>query len=1188
MSAAGPTDAGPLPLPLARQVDEVCDRFEDAWALGRRPRIEDYLGDVPEPARPALLRELLHIELEQRHRAGERLAAEDYRGRFPDQLARIGALLSRLTAPGAAPPPVIPGYEVLGVLGQGAMGIVYHARQLALDRPVALKMILAGEYAGAGARERFHLEAEAVARLQHPNVVQIYQTGEHAGRPYLALEFVDGGSLAQRLQHTPQPPRAAAELLETLARAVQAAHRKGVVHRDLKPANILLTADGTPKITDFGLAKRVDADPALTGSGTVVGTPSYMAPEQAEGRGGPAADVYALGAILYECLTGRPPFKGATALDTLEQVRRQEPVPPRRLQPEVPRDLETICLKCLEKDPRRRYADAAALADDLGAFLAGRPVRARPAGAWEHGVKWARRRPAVAALLAAVVGTAVVGAGLVAWQWRAAVTARRAEEEQRRRAERLLVRLSLDQGQALCEKGDVGRGMLWLARTLRLVPDDEPELRPAIRANLAAWRGRLHPLRALLSHPAPVHSAALAPDGEVLLTVAADNRAWLWRTATGELLAPPLEHPGEVETAAFSPDGRLVLTVGAGAARLWEAGTGRPAGGPGPQGAPVATAAFAPDGRAVATGHGDGTVSLWDTDTGQFLGTGRPGHEGAVLALAFNPDGRTLVTGGADGTLRTWDARTLRPAPPAFPTQGGEVRTVCFSPDGRRLVTVSREKESRREGEPAVQLWDAATGEQRARLRHDYWVWAVAFSPDSRLVCTGGEDHVAQLWETEKGKPVGPVLPHQDIVRAVAFSPDGKTLLTGSDDRTARLWLVATGKPIGQPLEHQGPVRAVGFGPGGAAMLTASADGTARVWEPAPAEPYLAELRHDAPVMAVAWGADGATLATGTHDDRAWLWRLTRDERAETWTGERLGPPFRHDDAVWAVAFDPTGGTLLTASRDRTVRLWDPATHEPRAVLRTPHRVRSAAVGAGGRLILTGGGAGSGEALLWDVADAAPRGDPLEEGEVVWQVAFSPDGATCAVASGDSTVRLWDVTSRTPRPLPPAHQNRVVALAFSPDGRTLVTGSTDTTARLWDVASARPLGRPLQHPGAVWAVAFSADGRTVVTGCRDGAARLWDAATGVPIGPPWPHGDVVWAVACHPGDRLVLTGSADRTARLWRLPEPVEGDPGQVALWVQVSTAMQLDDSGVTHWLDPDTWRERRRQLDAPGRPRLP
>jgi WD40 repeat protein len=1200
MSERAPPDAGPLPLPLARQVDEICDRFEDAWVEGRRPRIEEYLPDAPEPARPALLRELLHIELEQRHRGGERPAPEDYRSRFPEQLARIGTLLRRLTAPATAGPvppprPVIPGYEVLGVLGQGAMGVVYHARQVALDRPVALKMILAGEYAGAVARDRFHAEAEAVARLQHANVVQIYETGEHAGRPYLVLEFVDGGSLAQRLQHTPQPPRAAAELLETLARAVQAAHRKGVVHRDLKPANILLTADGTPKVTDFGLAKRVDANPGQSESGTVVGTPSYMAPEQAEGRGGPAADVYALGAILYEALTGRPPFKAATALETLEQVRRQEPVPPRRLEPQVPRDLETICLKCLEKDPRRRYAGAAALADDLAAFLDGRPIRARPAGAWEHAVKWARRRPAVAALLAAVVGTAVVGAGLVTWQWRATVTARHAEGEQRRRAERLLVRLSLERGQTLCEQGDVGRGMLWLAHTLQIVPDEEADLRPAIRANLAAWRGRLHPLRALLSHPAPVRSAAVAADGRAVLTVAADNRARLWRSATGELLAPPLEHPGDVETAAFSPDGRLVLTVGDdGAVRLWEASAGRPAGGPWPQAGPVAVAAFAPDGRTVATGDSDGTVCLRDTDTGELLGTGRPVHDGTVLAVAFAPDGKTLVTGGADGTLRTWDAHTLQPVRPAFPPPGGAVRTICFSPDGSRLVTVSRD--NRREGEPAVELWDAATGEHRANLPHDYWVWAVAFSPDSRLVCTGGEDHVAQLWEAAEGKRAGPALPHQDIVRAVAFSPDGKTVLTGSDDRTARLWRVATGKPVGQPLEHRGPVRAVGFTPDGAALLTASADGTARLWEAAPAEPYLGEFRHEAPVMAVAWGADGTTFATGTHDERAWLWRLTKEERAdpeagprtEDWTGERLDPPFRHEDAVWVVAFDPAGRTLLTGSRDRTVRLWAPATHEARGVLRTAGRVRSAAFGDGGRLILTGGGAGDGEAQLWDAAAGTRHGEPLEQGTVVWQVAFSPDGHTCAVSSGDSTVRLWDVPSRTARPLPPAHLNRVVALAFSPDGRTLVTGSTDTTARLWDVATSRPLGEPLQHPGAVWSAAFSPDGRTVVTGCRDGAARLWDAATGVPVGPPWPHGGVVWAVACHPRDRLVLTGSADQTARLWRLPDPVEGDLERISLWVQVSTALELDDNGVTRWLDPDTWRARRRQLQDLGPPRLP
>jgi serine/threonine-protein kinase len=297
----------------------------------------------------------------------------------------------------------VPGYEVLGELGRGGMGVVYRARQVALDRVVALKMVLAGCHAGPDELSRFRAEARAVARLSHPHVVQIHEVGEAGGLPFLSLEFVEGGSLAERLRAGPMAFPEAARLVAGLARAVEAAHRRGIVHRDLKPANVLLAPDGTPKITDFGLAKHLQGDSQQTASGAILGTPSYMAPEQAAGKRGkvgPAADVYSLGAILYELLTGRPPFQAATALDTVIQLTEEEPVPPRKLRPQAPRDLETICLKCLEKEPTRRYASAGALADDLRRYLDGEAILARPPGPWGRLHRWAARQPALAATLA--------------------------------------------------------------------------------------------------------------------------------------------------------------------------------------------------------------------------------------------------------------------------------------------------------------------------------------------------------------------------------------------------------------------------------------------------------------------------------------------------------------------------------------------------------------------------------------------------------------------------------------------------------------------------------------------------------------------------------------------------------------------------------------------------------------------
>jgi tRNA A-37 threonylcarbamoyl transferase component Bud32/uncharacterized protein (DUF433 family) len=317
----------------------------------------------------------------------------------PPAADEAATLAPSLSIDGVSGRVAVPGYEVLSELGRGGMGVVYKARHVRLNRVVALKMILAGEHAGEEARSRFQTEAEAVARLQHPGIVQVFEVGEHDGHSFLALEFVEGGSLASRLSEEPWPPKEAAALVEKLARAVQAAHDKGIVHRDLKPENVLLTADGEPKVTDFGLAKKLEAD-GKTQTGAVMGTPSYMAPEQAAGRKdiGPAADVYALGGVLYRLLVGRPAFEGPTTLDVLMRVLEDEPTPPRHVNKKCPRDLATVALKCLHKEPGRRYDSAAELADDLRRFQDGEPIRARRVTWAGRARRWAGRNPGLAAL----------------------------------------------------------------------------------------------------------------------------------------------------------------------------------------------------------------------------------------------------------------------------------------------------------------------------------------------------------------------------------------------------------------------------------------------------------------------------------------------------------------------------------------------------------------------------------------------------------------------------------------------------------------------------------------------------------------------------------------------------------------------------------------------------------------------
>jgi hypothetical protein len=462
-------------------LEEIVERFECAWRQGGRPELQEYLP-ADGSLRLAVLVELVNIDLECRLKAGEPARVEEYLRRYPElaevpeavpalasaeyrlrrrsdpnltlteylqrfpqhrrHLAHVARTLPATPEEGSAgagpsrapvPPPVegdasapgwpeVPGYRILGELGRGGMGVVYQAWQESLDRPVALKVILDGEYAGPEERRRFRAEAEAIAHLQHPNIVQVYEVGEYRGRLFYSMELVDGTSLAERGRGIPLPAREAAAFVETLAQAVDHAHQRGVVHRDLKPANVLLPEDGTPKIADFGLAKRLDRDGGQTQSGAILGTPSYMAPEQASGRSkevDPATDVYALGAILYELLTGHPPFRAETALDTLQLVISEQPVPLRRITPGVPADLEAVCLKCLEKAPERRYASARALAEDLRQVLNGEPVRVRPPGLLDHLGRWVKRRREVvwavsSGLTVLCLALLVGGLGLVA------------------------------------------------------------------------------------------------------------------------------------------------------------------------------------------------------------------------------------------------------------------------------------------------------------------------------------------------------------------------------------------------------------------------------------------------------------------------------------------------------------------------------------------------------------------------------------------------------------------------------------------------------------------------------------------------------------------------------------------------------------------------------------------------------
>jgi WD40 repeat protein len=993
-----------------------------------------------------------------------------------------------------APPeaPAVAGYEVLGVLGRGAMGVVYLARDEQLKRLVALKMVLAGAHAGGHERERFRVEAEAVARLAHPNIVQIYDIGEQDGRPYCALEYIDGGTLAARVKDAPLPAAEAARVVETLAAAMHAAHLKGIVHRDLKPGNVLLAggrdlppSQCVPKIADFGLAKLLGDDTGQTRTGSVMGTPSYMAPEQAAGRNrevGPPADIYALGAVLYDLVTGRPPFKAESVMDTLQQVLSLEPAPPRRLNPKVPRDLETICLKCLEKELGRRYASAGDLADELRRFLAGEPIKARPLGALGRGVKWAKRRPALAAMTAAACAAAVAALALAGGLWYNA--------EKRAAAVRTLGEA---EGKLLEVGGRLETAKGQVAEQEDLLRRKQKEVDATVeRGKEAAWRYQY--VADMLVAPAAWETNNLGRLRELLgryeprpgrEDVRGFEWFYLWRLAHQErrTLAGPAK---QINCVAVSPDGKLIAAGSVDkSVYLWDAATGANKEKLLGSTLPVTGVAFSPDGTTLAAASASGTIKLWDVATQKSLPPELSTAREPVTCVAFAPDGGSLAAATSGGTIKMWDVKS-RQETRSFRAHKAGVQILAFSHDGKTLATGSIDT--------GVRLWDPAGGEPRAELQgHNADVTGLAFSPNDKSLATASRDGAVYVWEAATGKRRGgPFYPHRGDVTALGFTTDGKELITtGSTDRTIRLSDAATGQPRAVLKGHEGEVLCLALADEGKALVTGGKDQTVKVWDLPGAGDRTVLPTQSKAVLCVTWSPDGKTLACGgtaTADGRTVglveLWDPAQ-KTAVVWRG--------HDDSVTGVAFAPDGRTLATGSVDTTVLLWDVAKGKVRL---PPLRGHDKAVSCvtfsrdGKRLASSDV---NGRVVLWDLADGQEVKRLEGRPAAVRCLAFSPDGRTLAAGHFDGTVVLWDVEAGKEHGRWRAHGEAVYALAFSPDGATLATGSDDRTAKLWDWAEKQQVASFAGHEMGVRSLTFAPDGRTLVTAA--GSVRFWDLAT---------------------------------------------------------------------------------------------
>ncbi len=992
-------------------------------------------------------------------------------------------------------------YELLAEIARGGMGVVFQARHVHLHRVVALKMILSGTLARAEDLQRLHTEAEAAAQLQHPGIVALYEVGTHEGQPFLCMEYVPGTSLAQRAAAGPVPGRTAAGYLEKTARAVHYAHGRGILHRDLKPANVLLTEADEPKVTDFGLAKLLETDSGQTRTGAVIGTPSYMAPEQAAARKdlGPECDVYSLGAILYELLAGKPPFRGETALATLTLVAEQEPVPPRLLNPKVDLDLETICLKCLEKEPGRRYPSAGALADDLRRYLDGEPITARRVGVLGRAVKWCRRKPAAAALLAV---SAAALLALVAGGFLFGISQRELREE----AERQHDEAVRAQRQAQV-RADAMRRLLYLAQfhlarhawdaadmdraetlLLRWRPrPDQPEL-----ADLRGWEWHyLHGLCrgpfTLRGHAGRVTALAYRPDGKRLATAGADGSIHVWDAASGRLVRSlDRAHSRAVGALAYSPDGkRLASGGGDHLVKLWDADTGIPLATLKRHTGPVAGVAFDQGGKLLASASSDQTVILWQTTGGSPLRTLR-GHQGPVNAVAFSPDGTRLASAGGDQAVKLWDVDAGR-AVRTFTGHEGEVMSVAFHPDGTALASGG----GRRSNQGEIKVWDLVGGrEMRPRYTHADKVLCLAWGRGGKLA-VAGRGGLVRVWDTAIGSEAFSFRGDPQTVYALAFRPDGKRLAAGGQGGAVRLWNTAGG---------QGEARLDGLA--GRALAVA--------------------FSRDTRLLAAGGGVAGRS---GTV--RVWQ---ARDGRLHAVLAG-------HADVVRCVAFSPDGRRLASGGDDHTVRVFDLRTRRQMALCRQATPVTALAFSPDGTALASGGL--DDRVHLWDAASGKSKGSLAGHRNYVLAVAFSPDGKRLASGSYDKTVKVWSLPAGREEQTLTGHTGATNALAFSPDGQQVVSGGADKTVRLWDLET----GRHYQLDGSagrITAVAFSADGLRVAGAGQDKKVHLWDVATGQEILTLEGSAGPVTSLAWSRDNRRLACADGDTSVPVWEAAAPGE------------------------------------------------
>lgn len=973
-------------------------------------------------------------------------------------------------------------YELIDEIARGGMGVVYRARQLSLNRIVALKVVLHGPFSSRDFVRRFCHEAQVVAALRHPNIVAIYEVGESNGTHFLSLEFVQGRNFAAIARERLLPAQRVAGYLKVIAEAVEHAHRRGVLHRDLKPSNILLDELDQPRVTDFGLAKLVNQDTELTVTGQILGSPNYMAPEQAAGKSSastPQSDIYSLGAILYELLSGRPAFQGETLQSILNQAQQADPLPPRRLNPSTPEDLQSICMKCLQKEPERRYASAQEFADDLGRFLESKPVLARPVSRLERTWLWCRRRPLLAAMSTGLFLAVLLGVTGILWQWRAAEFHAQGELEQRliAQAEEEATRLNLYAADIAVASEMIRDGNYGLARrTLeRLRPQpDEADLRGF------EWRYlwnlcRGNQLATLAGHTATVTCAAFSPDGKFLATGSQDGTVKIWSAPKRRLIKTFHVTSKSVWSVGFTPDGEDIFTGYDCGVELWDLDSDRVEKTfPGElavlsrTGALLATAdsspffwepagdvkiwnlhsglllrtfdqpgralALSPDGGLLAMAGQNTGITVWNTSDGKLLRTWSTANP--IWSLNFSPDSRELVSAGWSSDVQVWQLDGFSP-PQTFSNGELHVWSAVFSVDGTTIATTSSDQ--------TVRLWDSSTLQLKTTLHgHGGEVWCAAFSPDGELLATGGKDQNVLLWPTAPSSSQNE-LPHDEDFRPL-FSPDGKWLVTvnPNNDRPM-LWKTENSTLAATNLAEGGQI--VGFSRDGKSVATFDS--------------YNLKLEY--------WLPDGSTPQ--------------RESTLQKCIN--INTPFAF------AGMSPEQEYFFAIDAEGLICIWNTDTGDLLCTLRGPvPGIRNAVLSPHGKQIAVSVDREN-ITHLFDCTTGIERHLDGHR-DFVSGLDFSPDGATLVTGSMDGTIKLWNTTNGLTIATLPGHMQETSGVVFSPDGRTLASLGRDESLKIWNVSTRREVISEAE-PKAGTKLVFSPDGKMLAVETDKDKLRILEA-----------------------------------------------------------------------------------------------